>query len=153
MWCSAADTHIELLDRVVSGASFITWGVYVCDIAHRRSLAVLCMLYKFRCKLMRPLYGALLGPYVPLLVRRGDLVIHRYTYLTPFCSTLSVPLFLSECPCGMTLLTLYSIVWVWQVSRAGPMLFYWPKLLYPYYFPFLCFLSIGWYCGAGTSDW
>ena len=35
------------------------------------------------------------------------------------------------------------------------MLLYWPKLLYPYYslllfFPFLFFLSIGWYCGAGV---
>ena len=33
------------------------------------------------------------------------------------------------------------------------MLFCWPKLLIPYYslllfFPFLFFLSIGWYCGA-----
>ena len=33
------------------------------------------------------------------------------------------------------------------------MLFYWPKLLYPYYsllifFPFSLFLSIGSYCGA-----
>ena len=32
------------------------------------------------------------------------------------------------------------------------MLFYWPKLLYPYYslFPFLFFLYIGWYCEAGV---
>ena len=36
------------------------------------------------------------------------------------------------------------------------MLLYWPKLLYPYYnllytlFPFLFFLSMGWYCGAGV---
>ena len=46
----------------------------------------------------------------------------------------------------------FSMVWNWRVSRAGPMLFYWPKLLYPYYtstiFPFLFFLSIGWYCEA-----
>ena len=35
------------------------------------------------------------------------------------------------------------------------MLFYWPKLLYPYhslqlFFPFRFSLSIGWYCGAGV---
>ena len=35
-------------------------------------------------------------------------------------------------------------VWDWRVSRAGPMLFYWHKLLYPYYslilfFPFSSF--------------
>ena len=25
-WCSAADTHLKLLDNVVSGASFFNWG-------------------------------------------------------------------------------------------------------------------------------
>ena len=48
VWCSAADTHLKLQDRVVSGASFLTAGVFECDIAHRRSVAVLCMLYKIR---------------------------------------------------------------------------------------------------------
>ena len=42
--CSAADTHLKLLDRAVSGAWFLTGGVFECDIAHRRSVAVLCML-------------------------------------------------------------------------------------------------------------
>ena len=27
VWCSAADTHLRLLDRVVSGARFLTGGV------------------------------------------------------------------------------------------------------------------------------
>ena len=36
---SAADTHLKLLDRVVSGDSFLTAGVFECDIAHRRSVA------------------------------------------------------------------------------------------------------------------
>ena len=44
VWCSAADTHLKLLDRSVSGARFLTGGVFECDIAHRRSVAVLCML-------------------------------------------------------------------------------------------------------------
>ena len=46
VWCSAADTHLKLLDRAVSGARFLTRGVFECEIAHRRSVAVLCMLYK-----------------------------------------------------------------------------------------------------------
>ena len=50
VWCSAADTHRKLLDFVVSGASFLTRGVFECDLAHRRSVAVLCMMYKIRCK-------------------------------------------------------------------------------------------------------
>ena len=49
VWCSAADTHLRLLDRVVSGASFLAGGVLDCYLAHRRSVAVLCMLYKIRC--------------------------------------------------------------------------------------------------------
>ena len=64
-------------------------------------------------------------------------------------------LFPSRSPSGTILLTPYSMVWDWRVSRAGSMLLYWPKLLYPNYslllfFPFLFFLSIGWYCGAGV---
>ena len=35
VWCSAADTHLKLLDRAVSGARFLTGGVFECDIAHR----------------------------------------------------------------------------------------------------------------------
>ena len=71
VWCSAADTHLKLLDQAVSGARFLTGGVFECDIAHRRSVAVLCMLYKIRCIPVHPLNGALLGPYVPLRVMLG----------------------------------------------------------------------------------
>ena len=49
VWCSAADTNLKLRDRVVNGASFLTGGVFECDLAYRRSVAVLCMLYKIRC--------------------------------------------------------------------------------------------------------
>ena len=87
VWCSAADTHLELLDRAVSGARFLTGGVFECDIALRRSVAVLCMLYKIRCNSMRPLNDALSGPYVPVRVTRGALVTHRYTYAPPRCRT------------------------------------------------------------------
>ena len=79
VWCSAADTHLKLLDRVVSGASFITGGVFECDIAHRRSVAVLRLLYKIRYNPMHPLNGALPGPYVPVRVTSSALVAHRYT--------------------------------------------------------------------------
>ena len=79
VWCSATDTHLKLLDRAVSGARFLTGGVFECDIAHRRSVAVLCLLYKIRCNLVHPLNGALPGPYVPVRVTRGALVTHRHT--------------------------------------------------------------------------
>ena len=70
----AADTYLKLLDRPVSGARFLTWGVFECDIAHRRSVAVLCMLYKVRCNPRHPLTKALPTPYVPVRVTRGTLV-------------------------------------------------------------------------------
>ena len=59
--------------------------MFECDIANRRSVAVLFMLYKIRCNPMYPLNGALPGPYVTLRVTRGALVAHWYTYALPRC--------------------------------------------------------------------
>ena len=107
-------------------------------------MAVLCMFYKIRCKAMHPLNGALPGPYVPVWVTRGALVTHRYTYAPPHCRTsqYSRILFPSRFPCGMILLTPYLMVWDWRVSRGGPMVFYWPKMLYPFYNLLLFFPSL-----------
>ena len=55
VWCSAADTHHRLLDSVVSDASFLTGSVFYCSSS---ICGLLCMLYKSRCNLMHPLYGA-----------------------------------------------------------------------------------------------
>ena len=68
------------MDRAVSGARFLTGGVFESDISHRQSVAVLCMVYKIRCNPVHPLNGALSGPYVPARVTCGALVAHRYTY-------------------------------------------------------------------------
>ena len=83
VWCSAADTHLKLLDRAVSGGRFLTGGVFECGIAHRQSVAVLCMLYKIRCNPVHPLNGALPGPYVPVRITSGALVAHQYSYAPP----------------------------------------------------------------------
>ena len=87
VWRSAADTNLKLMDRAVSGARFLTGGVIEGDIVHRRSVAVLCMLYKIRCNLMHQLNDALPGPYVPVRVTSGALVAYRYTYALPRCRT------------------------------------------------------------------
>ena len=87
VWCSAADTHLRLLERVVSGASFLTGGVFECDLAHRRSVAVLCMLYKMRCNPLHPLYGALPVPYVPVRVTLRAAKAHLCNYAPPCCRT------------------------------------------------------------------
>ena len=61
---------------------------FECDLVHRRSVAVLCLLYKIRCDPMHPLCGALPVPYVPVWVTRGAVITHRYTYVPPRCRTL-----------------------------------------------------------------
>ena len=88
VWCSAADTHLKLLDRAVSGARFQTGGMFESNISHRRPVLVLCMVYKIRCNPVHPLNGALPGLYVPVRVTRGALVTHRYNYAPPRCRTL-----------------------------------------------------------------
>ena len=75
---SAADTHLKLLDRVVSGARFLTGSVVKCDVAHHRSVAVLSMLYKIRCNPMHPLYNTLPLQYVSARFARGACFVHRY---------------------------------------------------------------------------
>ena len=87
VWCSAADTHLKLLYRVVSGACFLAGGVLNCDLSNRRSVAVLCMLYKIRCNPKHSLCGALPVPYVPVRVTRGALIAQRYTFTPLRCRT------------------------------------------------------------------
>ena len=82
VWCLAAEAHLKLLDRVVSGASFFTGGEFECDLAHHRPVAVLCMLYEIRCNPMHPLYGAL-----PVRVTCGFAIAHWYNYAPPRCRT------------------------------------------------------------------
>ena len=115
--------------------------------------------YKFRCNPVHPLNGALPGPYVAVGVTSGALVAHRYIYAPPRCRTsqCSKTFICSRCPSGTILLTTYSMVWDWRVSRAGPMLFCWPKLHYPCY-NLLLFFSFSSSClkvgivGLGSSD-
>ena len=60
---------LKLLESAVSGALFLTGGVFECDIAHRRSVAVLCKQNRIRCNPVHPRNGALPGPYVPVRVK------------------------------------------------------------------------------------
>ena len=121
-------------------------GVFECDIAHHRSVAVLCIHYKIWCNLMYPLNDALLGLYVPVRVTRGALVAHLYTYALPRCQTslyhrtfvpLSVSLWNDLADPVFDGVGLVGF-------KSRPMLFHWPTLLYPYYslllfFPFSSF--------------
>ena len=86
VWYSVADKHLKQLDRVVSGACFLTGGVLEFNLSHRRSVTV-CMLYKITCNSMYPLRSALPVLYVPGWVTRGAVIAHRYTYAPPRCRT------------------------------------------------------------------
>ena len=105
------------------------------------------MLYKIRCNPTHPLIGVLPGPYVPVRVH-AVLWSHIGTLMRRLAaeprSTTGL-LFPFQCPSGTILLTPYSMVRDWQVSRAGPMLFNWPKLLYPYY-SLLFFFPLSSFC-------
>ena len=81
LFCSVVDTHLKLLGRVVSGASFLTGGVVECDLAHCRSVSVLCMMYKIICNAMHPLNGALPEPYVPVSAHIRMLMQYRRTFI------------------------------------------------------------------------
>ena len=128
VWCSAVDTHLKLLDRVVSGSSFLTRGVFECGLAHRRSVSVLCMLYKIRCNSMH---------------------LYMELYLNRMCWCLLQAVLWSHIgspmrhPCGSILVTLYAMVWDWWVSRAVPIPFYLPSYSLPLYLP-LFYISLLW---------
>ena len=87
VWCSAANTHLKLLDRVISGASFLTGGLLECDPAHRRSVVVLYMLYKIRCSPMQPVYGDLPDPHVSVHVTCSAVIACQYTCVPHRCRT------------------------------------------------------------------
>ena len=100
MWCSAADSHLKLLVRVVRSTGFLAGGVLECNLAHRRSVAELRMLFKIKSNPMHPLSGALPLPYVPAPVTRGALVTHNDSFAPPRYNTSQyrrsfVPLYVS----------------------------------------------------------
>ena len=113
----------------VSGACFLAGGVLNCNLSHRRSVAVLCMLYMIRCNPMHPLCDALPVPYLPVRVTRGALIalciLMRLSAAEPRSTT--GLLFPSQYLSGTIWLTPYSMPWDWRVSRAGPMPFCWPS--------------------------
>ena len=136
VWCSAADTHLKLLDIAVSGAQFLAWVCLsvtflivdpwqscVCIIRSGVTRFTLLMVLYLDCMCQHGLH-AVLWSHIGTLMHR---------LAAEPCSTAGL-LFPSQ----------------GRDSRAGPMLLYWPKLLYPYYSRLLFFLSIGWYCGAGV---
>ena len=87
VWCSAADLHLKLLDRVVTSTGFLAGAVLECNLANRQSVAQLCMLFMIKSNPIHPLSGSLPLPYVPARVTRGAVVAHRHSFRPPRCGT------------------------------------------------------------------
>ena len=136
---------LRLLDGVVSGASSLTLGVfsvtlhivdlwqyYVCC---TRSGVTRCTLFMvlFLCRMCRCGLHAVLLSHIGTLMR----------LLTEEPLSIAGHLFPGQCLCGKILVTPYSMVWDWRVSRAGPMPFYWPScsLTFCFLLFYLSFLS------------
>ena len=103
------NSYLKRLDRVVSGACFLTGGVFKYNIVHRRSVAVFCMLYKIRCDMMH-------CTFYHCLVSQCGLQAVLWLHIGILILMCSVPrsttghLFPSQYLCGTILLTLYSTV-------------------------------------------
>ena len=108
---------------------------------------------------MHTLYGALLWPYVPVRVPRGALVLALQYIYSPLRSrtsqyrrtfiSLSVSLwndFAYPAFDGVELVGFKSRANSFLLASAALSIFIY------YYFPFLFFLSIGWYCGVSYTD-
>ena len=104
VWCLAADTRLKLLDRAVSGARFLTVGVFECEIAHSRSVAVLCSCIRSgvtQCTrwMMRYLdhmcqcgLHAVPWSHIGILTKLCATSLQNLAVPLDFCSPLSVPL-------------------------------------------------------------
>ena len=88
VWMGAADSHLALLDRVVSTANSICGGQLSCDLAHRRRVASLCMYYKIRCNARHPVRQLL--PVLQVFGRatRRAAAAHEWTVSVPRVRTL-----------------------------------------------------------------
>ena len=108
--------------------------MFECDLAHRRSVSVLCMLYKIRCTPLHPLYGALPVPYVPVWFTRGAVIdigtLMRLLAADP--RSIARLLFQFLISLWNDLSDPYPILWDWLVSRERPMHFNWPSSSLPF---------------------
>ena len=81
-------------------------------------------------------YCDLPEPYLAMRDTNGAVIARRYIYAPPRCKTMQYSiaglLFLCHYLCLKILITLYSMVWDGRLSRAGPMLFYWPSCSLPF---------------------
>ena len=74
VWCSAADSHLRLLDRNLNAIRLLIPGLSV-DLWHRCSISSLCMLFKICRNPEDPLYSCLPGQFRPVQITRCIFVL------------------------------------------------------------------------------
>ena len=87
VWSSAAEGHLNLLDRIVRRISRMRNGLVQCDLWHRRNVAALCMLHKIRSNADHPLHPRLPPPFVPARALRHHVQCHAHQLAPIHCRT------------------------------------------------------------------
>ena len=86
MWCSAADSHLRLLDRSLNTIRFLITGRSVV-LWHQRSIGSLCMSFKICCNHKHPLHSDLPGLFRPARVTRGALSFNNLAFSVVISNT------------------------------------------------------------------
>ena len=126
--------YLELLDRVVRSSSFLTARVCKCDLAHRRSVAVLCMVYILQ-DLMLPDAPSLWCSTCSVCAASGyKRYCDRFRHIGTLMSILAAEprstaglLFPCQYLCGTILVTPCSMVLDVRVLGVKPMPVSWPS--------------------------
>ena len=84
VWCSAADSHLTLLEELSEVRVFFSWR---CFRVQPYPLTICSSVVHVMSTPMYPLNGALPLPYVPALVTRGTLAARRHSFAPPRCRT------------------------------------------------------------------
>ena len=84
VWSSAAASHLKLLDKIISTASFLCGCSSLGNLSHRRVVGALCMLYKIKHNANHFLHSSLPLPHVPARMTR------LAATMNPFCFEESV---------------------------------------------------------------
>ena len=134
VWCTAADTHLKLLDLAVSGARFLgvclsvtllivdPWQYCVCCIRSGVTLCTLLMVL-YLDRMCQCGLHAVLWSHIGSLMRHLAVEPRSITGL----------LFSSPCPSGTTCWPRIRWCGTCGFQEQGQCFFYWPKLLFPYY--------------------
>ena len=85
-WSSAANSHLKLLDKNVRSCKFLIPDLEI-DLAHRRVVSSLCMLYKILHNPRHPLNSELPGFFQPARITRYALRVNSLSFGAVRCNT------------------------------------------------------------------